>query len=142
MSYRDTVRQRIIHTIRSVGNDGYILHVKNKSVYERDSYDEYGNEIELLPDEDVKENIEKIEFKYTAKNLRGLELARFSDNSERIRLSCVSQDFENVDYMKNNIYKGDNVYLFDGTQLSIDEVNHIGQTQNGEILLELICVRP
>jgi len=142
MSYRDAVRQRIIHTIRSVGNDGYILHVKNKNVYERDSYDEYGNEIELLPDEDAKENIEKIEFKYTSKNLRGLELARFTDNSERIRLSCVSQDFENVDYMKNNIYKGDNVYLFDDTQLSIDEVSHIGQTQNGEILLELICVRP
>jgi hypothetical protein len=139
--YRDSVRNRIVGAIRKYGNDGYVLRVKNSNPNERNSYDEYGNEVTLLDTEEKKENIEKIHFRYTVKNLRGMELARFSDSSERERITCVSQDFFNEDFLNNKILKGDEFIGFNGVKFSIEEVHHVGNTQNGEIVLELICAR-
>jgi hypothetical protein len=103
--------------------------------------DEDGNEYSLLPTEDLTIDLERVKFKYVAKQLRGDEKSPISLDSSSIRFSCISQDLFKIDYLKNKIVKGDEFYTFDGTKYSIDRVNHVGQMQNMEFLLELECSR-
>jgi len=143
MSYKDNVKRSITNTIRKRGNNGKVLHIKELATLgiPRNSYDEEGNEITLGAGETENSTMIETEFKYVSKQLRGQELARFAPNSQYYRFTCLSMDFLEEDYLKNNVIKGDEFIGFDDTKFSIEEVHHVGQTQNTEIQLEIICRR-
>jgi len=138
---KGSVKKRIITVINKLGNIGAILHVKANNEKVRDSYDEYGNEIILADTETQKDNIERLEFKYIQKNLRGTEIAINRDESELIRVTGISTGYNGEDILKNNVFKGDVFETYDKVKYSIDEVNHIGEIEDTEIILELICSR-
>jgi hypothetical protein len=123
------------------GSTGKVIRVIDRPIagitaLNRNSYDEDGNELTVN-----SVDLEEIEFYYIARQLRGYEKSPNSLNSGLIRVTCVSQDLDPKDYLKNNIKKGDKFLVFDGTEYSIEEVHHVGHMQDVEIVLELICSR-
>ena len=139
-------QQAIWNAIAKYGSDGEAIRVVSRPIVgtnssNHNSYDEDGNEYFLLPTETVTADLERIQFKYVAKQLRGREKSPISLDSSEIRFSCISQDLFKADFLKNKIVKGDMFKTFDGVEYSIDRVNHVGQMQNVEILLELECTR-
>jgi len=133
--------------LESQGSDGEVFRVLSRPITgvtssrNMNSYDENGNEIILGETEDINGTLERLKFKYIAKQLRGMEASTGALNSGQIRFTCISQDLKKEDYLKNKVLKGDEFFDSFGTKYSIDEVHHVGQMQNTEIVLELICSR-
>jgi len=140
------IKSSIWKIIKTYGNLGTVLRVVSRPIAgtrstNQNSYDDDGNEIIAPSTIGSNGSIERLEFKYASKQLRGLELSPTALNSGQIRFSCISTNLTNIDYMKNKIVKGDEFIGYDETKYSIDEIHHVGQMQGTEFLLELICSR-
>ena len=130
------IQQQTINLIRKQGNKGKVLRTIT-ATGARNSYDENGEEIETLDAGAVQE----YEVYYIHKRLKGYELREGSFNDEYVRFTIASQNQIGEDEHRLNVLKGDIFIDCMGIRYSIEQIDHVGQMRNREMLLEVSAKR-
>ncbi len=130
------LQQQTITLIRKQGNKGKVIRTVT-TVGARNSYNELGDEIEPL-DEGI---VQEYEVYYIHKRLKGKELRDGSYNDEYTRFTIASQTQTGEDKHRLNVLKGDIFIDCMNVKYSIEQIDHVGQMRNREMLLEVLAKR-
>ena len=131
-----TIQQQTINLIKKQGNKGKVLRTVIHSGA-RNSYNELGEEIEPLEDGVVQE----YEVYYIHKRLKAHELREGSSNDEYTRFTIVSQTQMGEDEHRLNVLKEDIFIDCIGVKYSIEQIDHVGQMRNREMILAVLAKR-
>ena len=139
-------QQLIIHLIRVQGNKGRIIrNIQQPNNAPRNEYNELGESIEAKPLEQVEAGeqgqVEEYEVYYVHKRLRAKEQETNSYNDEYTRFTIASQTQLGKDLHRLNVLKGDKFIDCVGVEYAIEQVDHVAQMRNKEMLLEIVARR-
>jgi len=130
------LQQQTINLIRKQGNKGKVFRTVT-STGARNSYDENGEEISVADSGQVQE----YEVYYIHKRLKANELRDGSFNDEYTRFTIVSQNQMGEDEHRLNVLKGDIFIDCMDVKYSIEQIDHVGQMMEKEMILEVLAKR-
>lgn len=131
-----TIQQQTINLIKKQGNKGKVIRTETPNGA-RNSYNDLGEEIDVSDTGTVQE----YEVYYIHKRLKGHELRNGSYNDEYTRFTITSQTQIGEDEHRLNVLKGDIFIDCMGVRYSIEQIDHVGQMRNREMLLEVLAKR-